>query len=213
MSARLVIDYIVEQKGINLNTLTDIDFSKFSWLNEREPVSNMKGEKVSKSYYFENKKEAIRIEYFKIVGDYEYNGVVYPNIYLGWKKDMCWIDWAGAVGYRKSMQAYYFNLEPVFVGDGTETIIGFSSPKMRKSMKEERYSADDYLQSKNPNLYALLYSRYTAQYEFYLKTGKKANLVTAINGETDPDINAVFDNFVFGYEPMTVRELILMNLQ
>jgi hypothetical protein len=99
------------------------------------------------------------------------------------------------------------------VGDGTETVVGFSSPKMRKSMKEERYAADDYLQSKNPNLYALLYSRYNAQYEFYLKTGKKSNLVTAINGETDPDINAVFNNQVFGYEPMTVRELILMNLQ
>jgi hypothetical protein len=213
MSAKLVIDHIVEERGINLSTLTDKDFSNFSWLNEREPVSNMKGEKVSKSYYFENKKEAIRIEYYKILGDYEYNGVVYPNTYLGWKKDMCWMDWAGLVGNRKPMQPYYFNLEPVFIGDGTETVVGFSSPKMRKSMKEERYAADDYLQSKNPNLYALLYGRYTAQYEFYLKTGKKSNLVTAINTEADPDINAVFDNEVFGYEPMTVRELILMNLQ
>lgn len=213
MSAKLVIDHIAEERGINLNTLTDKDFSNFSWLNEREPISNMKGEKVSKSYYFDNKKEAIRIEYYKIVGDYEYNGVTYPNTYLGWKKDMCWIDWAGEVGYTKSMQAYYFNLEPVFIGDGTETVVGFSSPKMRKSMKEERYAADDYLQSKNPNLYALLYGRYTSQYEFYLKTGKKSNLVTAINTEADADINTVFDNFVFGYEPMTVRELILMNLQ
>ncbi|MFV5702184.1 hypothetical protein ACM55F_09960 [Flavobacterium sp. XS2P12] len=210
---QLVIDYIVEQRGINLNTLTDKDFSNFSWLNEREPVTNMKGEKVSKSYYFENKKEAIRIVCHKIYGDYEYNDVIYPNTYLGWKKDMHWVDWAGELQVTKPMQPYYFNLEPVFVGDGTETVIGFSSPKMRKSMKEERYSADDYLQSKNPNLYALLYGRYTAHYEFYLKTGKKFNLVTAINGETDPDINAVFDNFVFGYEPMTVRELILMNLQ
>ena len=213
MSAQLVIDYIVEQRGINLSTLTDKDFSSFSWLNEREPVSNMKGEKVSKSYYFENKREAIRIEYFKIVGDYVYNGITYPNTYLGWKKDMCWIDWAGEVGYKKPMQPYYFNLEPVFVGDSTETVVGFSSSKMRKSMKDERYAADDYLQSKNPNLYALLYSRYTSHYEFYLKTGKKSNLVTAINSETNPDINAVFDIEVFGYEPMTVRELILMNLQ
>ena len=213
MSAKLVIDHIVEERGINLSTLTDKDFSNFSWLNEREPVSNMKGEKVSKSYYFENKKEAIRIEYYKIVGDHQYNGIMYPTVYLGWRKDMCWIDWAGLVGNRKPMQPYYFTLEPVFVGDGTETVVGFSSPKMRKSMKEERYAADDYLQSKNPNLYALLYSRYNAQYEFYLKTGKKSNLVTAINGETDPDINAVFNNQVFGYEPMTVRELILMNLQ
>lgn len=212
MNIPLVVDYITEKRGINLSTLTDKDFSKFSWLNEREPVSNMKGEKVSKSYYFENKKEAIRIEYSKIVGDYLYNDIVYPNTYLGWRKDMSWIDWAGEIGYKKAMQPYYFNLEPVFVGDGTETIIGFSSPKMRKSMKEERYAADDYLQSKNPNLYALLYGRYTAQYEFYLKTGKKANLVTAINGEDDADIIAVFENLVFGTE-ITVKELILMNLQ
>lgn len=209
---QLVIDYIVELQGINLNTLTDKDFSKFSWLNEREPISNMKGEKVSKSYYYKNQKEAIRIEYAKIVGNYEYNGVVYPDTYLGWKKSMCWIDWAGEIGVRKEMQPYYFNLEPVFVGDGTETIVGFSSPKMRKSMKEERYAADDYLQSKNPTLYALLYGRYTAAYEFYLKTGKKANLVTAMNAETDPDINAVFNNLVYGTE-ITVKELILMNLQ
>jgi len=212
MSAQLVVNYITEQRGINLNTLTDTDFSKLSWLNEREPVSNMKGEKVSKSYYFENTKEAIRIEYFKIIGDYTYNGVVYPDTYLGWRKDMLWLDWAGEVGYKKAMQPYYFNLEPVFVGDGTETVVGFSSPKMRKSMKEERYAADDYLQSKNPNLYALLYGRYTSQYEFYLKTGKKADLVTAINGEANADIIAVFENLVFGTE-ITVKELILMNLQ
>jgi len=213
MSAQLVIDYIVQERGINLNTLTDKDYSQFSWLNQREPVYNMKGEKVSKSYYFENRKEAIRHRYFKIIGDYEYNGLLYYNVYLGWREDKCWIDWSGEIGYVKPMQPYYFELEPVFVGDGNQTIIGFSSPKMRKSMKEERYAADDYLQSKNPNLYALLYGRYTSQYEFYLKTGKKSNLVTAINGEADADINAVFNNEVFGYEPMTVRELILMNLQ
>lgn len=210
---RTLIDIIVNKRGINLDTLTDKDYSHFSWLNQREPVYNMKGEKVSKSYYFENRKEAIRHRYFKIIEDFDYNGVLYPNVYVGWREDKCWIDWAGEIGYTKPMQAYYFNLEPVFLGDGTETVVGFSSPKMRKSMKEERYAADDYLQAKNPSLYAMLYMRYTSSYDFYLKTGKKANLVTAINGETDPDINAVFNNEVFGFEPMTVRELILMNLQ
>lgn len=209
----LVIDYVVKLKGINLNTLTDKDFSNISWLNEREPVYNMKGEKVSKSYLYEKQKEAVRIEYSKIVGDYEYNGVVYPETYLGWKKCMCWLDWVGEIGFRKEMQPYYFNLEPVFLADGTETVIGFSSPKMRKSMKEERYAADDYLQAKNPQLYAMLYSKYGNEYNGYLRTGVKDEFVSAINAETDPTILAALNNEVFGYEPMTVKELILMNLQ
>lgn len=213
MEPQLVINHIVEEKGINLNTLTDQDFSNFSWLNEREPVSNMKGEKVSKSYYYKNTREAIRIEYSKIVGDHEYNGVTYSDTYLGWKKFMCWIDWAGEIAVRKEMQPYYFNLEPVFIGDGTEIVIGFSSPKMRKSMKEERFAADDYLQSKNPMLYDLLYNRYTDEYNRYLRTGNKTSLVTALNAESDSAINAVFNNEVFGYEPMTIKELIIMNLQ
>lgn len=213
MSAKLVIDHISEVRGINLNTLTDKDFSKISWLNEREPTYNMKGEKISKSYYFENKKEAIRINYYKIIGEYEYNGIIYPNVYLGWRKDMCWIDWAGLIGFKKPMQPYYFNLEPVFVGDGNETIVGFSSTKMRKSIKEERYSADDYLQSKNPSLYTFLYNNYSVEYDFYLKTGDKLNLVNSINNETDIDVNNILNSEVFGFEPMTIRELVLMNLQ
>jgi hypothetical protein len=211
--AQLVIDYIVELKGINLNTLTDADFSKLSWLNEREPVSNMKGEKVSKSYFYENKKEAVRIVYNKLFGNYEYNGTTYSNVFLGWKKEMCWLDWAGDIAFRKEMQPYYFNLEPVFVGDGSETISGFSSPKMRKSMKEERYAADDYLQAKNPNLYAFLYANYSNQYNGYLRTGIKNEFVAAMNNEANPDVLAVLNKEVFGFEPMIVKDLILMNLQ
>ena len=104
------------------------------------------------------------------------------------------------------------DLQPVFLGDGTETVVGFSSQKQRQILKTERYNADDYLQAKNPNLYALLYGRYTANYDYYLKTGKKDALVTAINAETDVNINAVFDNLVYGTQ-ITVRDLILMNLQ
>lgn len=212
MSAKLVVDYVVELKGINLNTLTDKDFSKLSWLNEIEPVYNMKGEKVSKSYFYQ-KKEAVRIEYFKIFGDYEYNGVVCPDVYLGWKKSMCWLDWAGEIAFRKEMQPYYFNLEPVFLADGTETVVGFSSPKMRKSLKEERFAADDYLQAKNPQLYAMLYGRYGNEYSGYLRTGVKDGFVLAMDNETEPSILSVLNNEVFGFEPMTVKELIILNLQ
>lgn len=122
------------------------------------------------------------------------------------------MDWAGEIAYTKSKQPEYFDLQPVFLGDGTETVVGFSSQKQRQILKTERYNASDYLQAKNPNLYALLYGRYTANYDYYLKTGKKDALVTAINAETDVNINAVFDNLVYGTQ-ITVRDLILMNLQ
>lgn len=59
----------------------------------------------------------------------------------------------------------------------------------------------------------MLYTRYTDEYNRYLSTGNKTNLVTAMNMESDAGINAVFNKEVFGYEPMTVKELILMNLQ
>lgn len=118
------------------------------------------------------------------------------------------MDWAGEIAYPKRKQPEYFDLQPVFLGDGTETVVGFSSQKQRQILKTERYNADDYLQAKNPNLYALLYGRYTANYDYYLKTGKKDALVTAINAETDVNINAVFDNLVYGTE-ITVKELIL----
>jgi hypothetical protein len=213
MSAKLVIDHIIEQRGININTLTDSDFSSINWLNEREPIYNMKGEKVSKSYYFENKKEAIRIVYKKIFGDFLYNEVIYPNVYLGWKKIMNWMDWAGEIGYSKEMQPYYFNLEPIFIGDGNETVNGFSSPKMRKSLKDERISADDYLSSKNPQLYSVLYYKYSKDYNGYLTTGNKTKFVNAMNIETDLQVLEVLNKEVFGYEPMTVKELIIMNLQ
>jgi hypothetical protein len=213
MSARLVIDYIIELKGININTLTDKDFSSISWLNEREPVYNMKGEKVSKSYYYENTKEAIRIVYGKIFGDFEYNGVVYPNIYLGWKKTMNWIDWAGEKAQVKEMQPYYFTLEPVFKADGTETLTGFSSPKMRSVLREERFKADDYLQAKNIALYTLLNTAYTAEYSNYMKTGNSSSFVNAVNAETNTEVLNALNTEVFGYEPMTVKELIFMNLQ
>jgi len=66
-----VLEFIVNKLAIQIstNSLTDIDFSQFSWLNEREPIYSNKGERISKSYYYKNEKETIRIEYFKIFKD------------------------------------------------------------------------------------------------------------------------------------------------
>lgn len=212
MEAQIVLDYYLNKYQTLGNTLTDINFDNLSFFTTKEKIIDMKGQWVSKSYYAEKDKEAIRITYEKLYGIHTHNGIEWPNTFLGVGKSIHYLDWAGEIAYTKRKQPEYFDLQPVFLGDGTETVVGFSSQKQRQILKTERYNADDYLQAKNPNLYALLYGRYTANYDYYLKTGKKDALVTAINAETDGNINAVFDNLVYGTE-ITVRQLILMNLQ
>lgn len=212
MSAQIVLDHYLDKYQTLGNTLSDINFDNLSFFTTKEKVIDMKGQWVSKSYYAEKDKEAIRITYEKLYGIHTHNGVEWPNTFLGVGKSIHYLDWAGEIAYTKRKQPEYFDLQPVFLGDGTETVVGFSSQKQRQILKSERYNADDYLQAKNPNLYALLYGRYTANYEYYLKTGKKDALVNAINSETDVNINSVFDNLVYGTE-ITVRQLILMNLQ
>ena len=139
--ARIVIDYIQERKGINLDTLIDKDFSQFSWLNERESVFNEQGERVSKSYYYENNREAIRIEYFKIIGDFIFDGITYPNIFLGFKKTILWLRWDGTIGRSKNKQPYYFNLQPIYEIDNPEIIVDFSSLKKKQTLLEEQKNA------------------------------------------------------------------------
>jgi hypothetical protein len=213
MSAKIVLDHYLDQYQTLGNTLTDIDFGNLSFLQEREPIYNMKGQKVSKSYYDQKGKEAIRITYDRVFGDYEYNGTIYPNIFLGLQKTVNYMDYAGNIAYPKKKQFYSFDLQPVFLGDGNETIVGFSSQKQRQILKSERFSADDYLQAMNPQLYAMLYNLYQNQYSAYLRTGIKTEFVTALNTESNTDILAVLNNEVFGFEPMTIKELIIMNLQ
>ena len=139
--ARIVIDYIQERKGINLDTLIDKDFSQFNWLNERESVFNEQGERVSKSYYYENNREAIRIEYFKIIGDFIFDKITYPNIFLGFKKKILWLRWDGTIGRSKNKQPYYFNLQPIYDIDNPEIIVDFSSLKKKQTLLEEQKNA------------------------------------------------------------------------
>ncbi|MBP4140125.1 hypothetical protein [Flavobacterium geliluteum] len=195
------------------NTLTDISFDCLPFLVEQEPIYNMKGQKVSKSYYDKSGREAVRLRYERIFKDYTYNNVVYSNVFIGLCKRIEYLDWSGEIAYTKNLQPYLFNLEPVFLGDGTETIVSFSSQKQREILRTERYKADDWLNAKNPNLYAMLYQRYTTAYNYYLRTGLKDDLVNEIDSEVNPEINTVFNNEVYGYEPMTVKELIILNLQ
>ena len=213
MSAQIVLDHYLEKYQTSGNTLTDISFDNLPFLQEKEPLYNMKGQKVSKSYHDTKGKEAIRITYDRVFRDYEYNGTVYPNVFLGLQKTVHYLDWAGAIAYSKKKQFYSFVLQPVFLGDGTETVVGFSSQKLRKVLKDERLAADDYLQAMNQQLYAALYQAYQVEYNTYLRTGISQPFVTAVNNETNPQVLAMLNKEVFGYEPMTVKELVIMNLQ
>jgi hypothetical protein len=211
--AQIVLDHYLEKYQTLGNTLTDIPFDNLPFLQEKEPLYNMKGQKVSKSYQDTQGREAIRITYDRVFGDQQYNGTVYPNVFLGLQKTVHYLDWAGEIAYSKKKQFYAFDLQPVFLGDGNETVVGFSSQKQRQILKSERFSADDYLQAMNLQLYAMLYERYQDKYSAYLRTGSKSDFVTALNTESNTDVLAVLNKEVYGYEPMTIKELIIMNLQ
>jgi len=213
MKAQIVINHYLEKYQTSGNTLTDINFDCLSFLYAKEPDYNMNGVKVLKSYFDKSNREAVRIQYIKIYEDFIYNNVTYPNLFVGIRKDIHYFDWSGEIAYTKSLQPYYFALQPIFLGDGTETIKGFSSQKQRKILKEERYAADEWLNSRNPDLYKMLYAKYGAIYQTYLRTGFKDDLLNAFEAETDPAILNVFSNQVFGMEPMTFKELIILNLQ
>lgn len=213
MSAKIVLDYYLEKYQTLANTLTDINFENLSFLQEKEAVYNIKGQKVSKSYYDIKGKEAIRITYDRIISDYTCQDIVYQDVFIGVQKTVHYLDWAGEIAYSKKKQFYAFDLQPVFVGDGSETVIGFSSQKQRQILKSERFSADDYLQASNPNIYAKLYDQYQELYSCYLRTGLKDDFVQALNSETNPVCLELLNKEVFGYEPMTIKELIIINLQ
>lgn len=213
MSAVIVLNHYLEEFQTMANTMTDIPFDNLPFLTEKEPLYNMKGQKVSKSYVCPKGKDVVRIMYDRLIGDFMYNDVVYSNIFYGLRKRIQYFDWKGDVAYEKVKQKYEFNLEPVYLADGSETIVGFSSQKQRQILKSERYSADDYLSSKNPTLYATLFEKYQNVYNAYLRTGDSSNFIAAMNSESDFEVLEVLNKEVFGFEPMTVKELIIYNLQ
>lgn len=213
MSTQSVLEYYLELYQTSGDTASDIDFGNLSFLQEKEAIYNMKGQKVSKSYVCPKGKEVIRIDYARVIGDYHFNGVGFPDVFRGLQKTIHYLDWAGEIVRSKKKQFYSFDLQPVYLADGTETVVGFSSQKQRQILKQERLSADDYLQAKNPHLYAVLYATYTSEYNAYLRTGVSTSFVAALEAETNPDVLELLNKEVDGYEPMTVKELIVLNLQ
>ena len=132
--AQIVIEYIKKLKGINLNDLCDRDFSQMSFLNSREAIIGINGERISKSYYYKNKVEAIRIVYNKIYGTFTHNGIEYQNEYLGVGKSIHWMRWDGTVAFSKDDQSQYFTLVPIDENDLSQ---GFTSLFKRKIARDE----------------------------------------------------------------------------
>ncbi|MEA9414395.1 hypothetical protein [Flavobacterium sp. PL02] len=213
MNAQIVLGYYLEKYQTLANTLTDIPFENLSFLQEREAVYNEKGQKVLKSYYDKNGKEAIRIVYKRIVENYLYQGREFTDVFIGIQKTVHYLDWAGEIVYSKKKQFYEFDLKPVFAANDNKTIIGFSSKKQRQILKSERYNTDDYLQENIPELYAMLYSIYNSEYNYYLKTGAKNSLIEAMNSEINPEINAALNKISPHEKSGTIKEFVLKNLQ
>ena len=93
MSAQLVLDHYLEKYQTLGNTLTDVNFENLSFLQEKEAIYNMKGQKVSKSYYDIKGREAIRLSYDRIISDYTYQDIVYPDTFIGVQKTVHYLDW------------------------------------------------------------------------------------------------------------------------
>ena len=196
------------EKELNGNTIYNIDFSHLDFLHSKEGALLPKGEKAAKSYYYDNF-EVARVEYIKITKDYTFNDKVYNNVFVGTQKKITYFDYHGKIAGSKTRKPYLFNLIPVSIDN---TITGFTSSKMRKILAQERREADYFLQSKNPELYATLYNYYANDYEFYLRTGDKSKLVTALNNETRSEVKSYLDKTVEGLT-ITIKDLILNNLQ
>ncbi len=195
------------------DTLADVCFDNLPFLSRQEPLFNAKGQRVSKSYFDTKGKEVIRITYDRIIGDHVFQGQTYNDVFLGISRRIIYLDWAGEEAFSKQAQEYRFKLIPVFVGDGTGTLTGFSSPKMEEILKQERIEADNFLKANNKSIYILLYRNYADEYNYYVKTGDKSDLLEAFDNETNPAILTVFGHFVYGSETLTIKDLILENLQ
>ena len=195
-------------KELNGNTIYNINLAHLDFLHSKEGDLLPKGEKAAKGYYYENF-EVARIEYIKLTKDYTHNGKVYNNVFVGTQKRVTYFDYHGKIAGSKTRKPYYFNLTPI---SKDNAIIGFTSSKMRKILAEERKTADYFLQSQNPGLYSTLYTYYTNDYEFYLRTGDKSKLVTAIDNEARNEVKSILDQQVSG-STITVKTLIKNNLQ
>ena len=191
-----VLEFLVNKLNIRVatNSLTDKDFSQFSWLNEREPVYSNKGERISKSYYYKNEKETIRIEYFKIFKDYVFEGITYPSTFIGIQKKIIWLYWDGTNSpYQKTKDTFMFNLKPIYTNN---VITGFTSIRGEQILTEERRQVVNRLifEAKTSNIqtisnnYDTLFDHLNSGINSWVNTGKVTKFNTLINDTSNTEI-------------------------
>lgn len=118
------------------NSILDLSIDNLPFLIQKEAKYNSLGQRVSKSYFDLTGKEAVRINYNYIIENYTFNGVVYPNVFIGFKKTFNFYNWADEVGFSKKMQKYEFDLRPIY--DVNNNITGFTSFKMQQIQDSEQ---------------------------------------------------------------------------
>jgi hypothetical protein len=137
MKAKIIIQSWLDRYNTLANTLTDVSFENLSFLTEKEPIYNEAGQKVSKSYYSTDNKEAVRIEYLRVYGEHTFEEKTFKDVFLGLQKVIHFFDYDGEIGYSKEKQTYLFSLEPVY----TDAIVtGFTSRKMRDILNQDSYN-------------------------------------------------------------------------
>jgi hypothetical protein len=208
----LLLDYETKRMGLTpLQMVSEINYDHLSYLYAKEGEVDLQGKRQPKSYFLKrNNKEVVRQVYERIYGTHTYNGVAYNNIFLGVETKVYHLHTNGDL-QLVSAKTYNFNLHPVFLGDGNETIVGFSSKKMVEILKAERYASANNLQSQNAAIYQFLYSTYL-EYENYLKFGNKTLLIEALDNENRTDVLEVLNHPVAGTD-LTIVQLIKLTLQ
>lgn len=181
--------------------VTEVPFDELSFLQEREAVTTSKGVREYKSRYYKNK-EVLRICYLKHFATYK----DIENVFIGTSKKILYYDENGNVVKQKKKDLYKFSLDPV--NDLQSNIVGYTSLKGEKILKNERSLAELKLKSQNPIMYNIVYTAYKSLIEDWKATGDSTALISAIDNETGTTLLEVFSKVVEGTVDTTVKDYI-----
>lgn len=225
LSRKTILATICESNNYPYLDEMQIEYDKCGFLTPKEARYGLKGIKLNKDYFFEN------ILVVSQVYETQYENKTHLNFTIEnvpvktIKKIRFYID---ENHYKeKIVETLNFDVQPSEAKDQSGNIVAvtFNSMKLEKYLKQNRQEADVLMKSFNPILYNWLYSAYGSIYTAYLDTGSSSNLKQAFENETNPTnlfiLNKVVEEsdlaILLGpmeaYPQITVKQLILMNLQ
>lgn len=204
---------------------TQIEFDKCGFLTPCEAKYGLKGVKLRKDYKKDNQIVVSQI-YELLTETKSHAGFTINNVPVSLiKKIRFYI--TDSYYKEKTVETLTFDVHASEAKNQNGDIVAvtFNSMKLEKYMKENRHEADVLLKSFNSTLYSWLYSAYGSIYTKYLDTGVSTELVSAFENETNPTNLFILNKIVeeqdlavlLGpmpvYPQITVKELIIMNLQ